>query len=72
MGTHKKKAKCIIGMFEKRAVLFPISIDWVFNTDYASIVNITHFRQINQQMYIVYFFTHKNIFEILFSYIIYC
>lgn len=56
-------------MFEKRAVMFPIPIDWVifFTAYYASIVNTTFIRQIKEKMYIVYILIHKIIFEILFS-----
>lgn len=42
-------------MFEKKAALFPIPIDWVnlFTACYASIVNPKDFRQINEKMYMV-------------------
>lgn len=72
MGTHKNKAKCIIGMFEKKSCIVSyMYIDRLFFFHHILCINCKHNKQINEKMYIVYFIIHKNIFEILFSYIIY-
>lgn len=71
MGTHKTKPSASQACLKKKAALFPtcISIDCFFH--HILCINCKHNKQINERMYIVYFIIHKNIFEILFSYIIY-
>lgn len=72
MGTHKNKAKCIIGMFEKKKLhCFLHVYRSIFFFHHILCINCKHNKQINEKMYKVYFIIHKNIFEILFSYIIY-